>query len=145
MSTESISRYQRAITAEDAAGGHPYLYPHPLTLARNHAEAERIRLADSAAYSTMYATWGQLGGLSTYYRYGPAYFRLLALRRWKITKADLASVRGFAKKSAACAGCVRRFPCRDLIELHEDNHDNLTYFHGDLLCRSCADKAEVIR
>jgi hypothetical protein len=60
----------------------PYLYPHPLTLARYHAEAERIRLADSAAYSSMAATWGRLGGLSTFYRYGREHFRLLALHRW---------------------------------------------------------------
>lgn len=59
-----------------------FLYPHPLTLARNRAEAERDLLADRAAYSSMCATWGQLGGLSTYYRYGPSYYRLLALRRW---------------------------------------------------------------
>ena len=31
------------------------------------------------------------------------------------------------------------------MELHEDNHDNLTYFHGDKLCTSCADAAEVAR
>jgi hypothetical protein len=61
----------------------PYLYPHPLTLARDHAEAERIRLADSAAYSSMCTSWGRLGGLTTYYRYGPSWFRLLALRRWE--------------------------------------------------------------
>jgi len=33
-----------------------YLYPHPISLARDHAEAESIRLADSAAYSPMCAT-----------------------------------------------------------------------------------------
>lgn len=44
-----------------------------------------------------------------------------------------------------CAGCRRRFPRRDLIELHEDNHDDLTYFHGDFLCGGCADGAGVIR
>ena len=72
-----------------------YLYPHPLTLARNRAEAERVRLADAAAYSSMCATWGRLGGLSTYYRYGPSYFRLLALRRWrKIPKEALAEALG---------------------------------------------------
>lgn len=72
-----------------------YLYPHPLTLARNRAEAERIRLADTEAYSAMCATWGQLGGLSTYYRYGPGYFRLLALRRWgRISAGELRALRG---------------------------------------------------
>lgn len=59
-----------------------YLYPHPLTLARSRAEAERVRLADAAAYSEMCASWGRLGGLTTSYRYGPGYFRLLARRRW---------------------------------------------------------------
>ncbi len=76
-----------------------YLYPHPLTLARDHAEAERVRLADTAAYSSMCATWGRLGGLSTYYRYGPHYYRLLALRRWnKVPAEDL---------HAAIAQCAR--------------------------------------
>lgn len=59
-----------------------YLYPHPLTLARDHAEAERVRLADTAAYASMVRTWGTLGGLTTYYRYGAGYYRLLARRRW---------------------------------------------------------------
>lgn len=68
-----------------------YLYPHPLTLARNHAEAERIRLADTTAYSQMCATWGRLGGLSTYYRYGPRWYAALARRRHgAITEEELA-------------------------------------------------------
>ena len=66
-----------------------YLYPHPLTLARDHAEAERMRLADSAAYSAMCATWGSLGGLTTFYRYGADYYRLLAQRRWKKVSAEV--------------------------------------------------------
>ena len=72
----------------------PFLYPHPLTLACDHAEAERIRLADSEAYSSMCATWGRLGDLTTYYRYGPSWFRLLALRRWeRVSPADLEAAR----------------------------------------------------
>ena len=43
-----------------------------------------------------------------------------------------------------CSGCGGKFPARKLIELHEDNHDNLTYFHGDLLCAECANAAGVI-
>jgi hypothetical protein len=46
-------------------------------------------------------------------------------------------------RQAPCSGCGRRRPVRELIELHEDNHDNLTHFHGDMLCRSCADAAGV--
>lgn len=131
LSTESLARNQRAITTEGGAGW-PYLYPHPLTLARDHAEAERVRLADSAAYSSMCATWGRLGGLSTYYRYGPSYFRLLAMRRWeKITAEDLAA----ARPSEKCFDCHRRFLGRDLYEVGEDN---LTFFEGDLLCEACA-------
>jgi hypothetical protein len=43
----------------------------------------------------------------------------------------------------ACACCGRRLRLRELVELHEGNHDNLTYFHGDRLCRACADNAGV--
>ena len=46
-------------------------------------------------------------------------------------------------KTGICAGCGRRSRHRELVELHEDNHDNLTYFHGDLLCPACADNAGV--
>lgn len=44
---------------------------------------------------------------------------------------------------ALCSGCGERFAVRELVELHEDNHDNLTYFHGDRLCKSCANSAGV--
>ena len=40
-------------------------------------------------------------------------------------------------KSATCADCNRRFLGRDLYEVTED-HESLTWFTGDLLCRSCA-------
>jgi hypothetical protein len=46
-------------------------------------------------------------------------------------------------KVAVCSGCGGKYPHRELIELTEDNHDNLTYFHGDRLCSSCADAAGV--
>lgn len=46
-------------------------------------------------------------------------------------------------KTDVCSGCGSRFPRRELIELHEVNHDSLTYFHGDELCRECADNAGV--
>lgn len=48
-------------------------------------------------------------------------------------------------KTTTCDGCRDRFRRRDLVELHEDNHDNLTYFHGDRLCEECADRAGVLR
>ncbi len=137
MTDRSLAQHQRAITTANGAG-QLYLYPHPLTLARDHAEAERFRLADSVAYSSMCATWGRLGGLSTYYRYGSAYFRLLAMRRWeKITAEDLAA----ARSSEECFDCHRRFLGRDLYEVGEDN---LTFFEGDLLCRNCAGHHGVI-
>lgn len=66
-----------------------YLYPHPLTLARDYAEAERVRLADSTAYSSVCATWGRLGGLTTLYCYGADYYLLLARRRWKKVSAEV--------------------------------------------------------
>lgn len=40
-------------------------------------------------------------------------------------------------KSATCADCNRRFLGRDLYEVTED-HESLTWFPGDVLCRSCA-------
>jgi hypothetical protein len=88
----SVARNPRAITTDDGAG-RLYVYPHPLSLARDHAEAERVRLADSAAYSSMCATWGRIGGLSAFYRYGREHFRLLALHRWgnATALADLAT------------------------------------------------------
>jgi hypothetical protein len=46
-------------------------------------------------------------------------------------------------KSGVCAGCSLRFRRRELVECVEGNHDNLTYFDGDLLCPACADAAGV--
>jgi hypothetical protein len=46
-------------------------------------------------------------------------------------------------KSGVCAGCSLRFRRRELVECVEGSHDNLTYFDGDLLCRTCADNAGV--
>ena len=84
---------ERGGELSEDVGGQLFLYPHPLTLARDHAEAERIRLADTAAYSSMCSTWGRLGGLTTLYRYGREHFRLLALHRWgdAAALADLAA------------------------------------------------------
>ncbi len=48
-------------------------------------------------------------------------------------------------KTGICSGCGRRFRHRELVELTEDNHDDLTYFDGDLLCSACADDAGVGR
>ena len=47
-------------------------------------------------------------------------------------------------KTGVCSGCGRRFRHRDLVECVEGNHDDLTYFDGDLLCRTCADNAGVV-
>ena len=44
-----------------------------------------------------------------------------------------------------CAGCGDLYPRRKLTELRPENHDNLTHFHGDLLCPGCADRAGVER
>jgi hypothetical protein len=46
-------------------------------------------------------------------------------------------------KTGICSSCGRRFRHRELVELTEDNHDDLTYFDGDLLCSACADGAGV--
>jgi hypothetical protein len=55
----------------------------------------------------------------------------------------LAHPRTPTEKVAVCSGCGGKYPHRELIELTEGNHDNLTYFHGDHLCRSCANDAGV--
>jgi len=46
-------------------------------------------------------------------------------------------------KTAPCSGCGLRHRRRELVELREDNHDNLTYFDGDLLCPECSAGAGV--
>jgi len=48
-------------------------------------------------------------------------------------------------KTGVCSGCGRRFRHRELTELTEDNHDNLTHFDGDRLCPACVDAAGVAR
>jgi hypothetical protein len=42
-----------------------------------------------------------------------------------------------SSKCGTCADCAGRFLGRDLIEVTED-HESLTWFVGDLLCRTCA-------
>jgi hypothetical protein len=42
-----------------------------------------------------------------------------------------------SSKSGTCAECAGRFLGRDLIEVTED-HESLTWFVGDLLCRTCS-------
>jgi hypothetical protein len=69
MHLPSLAHPAQRDSSGDGAKEQVSLYPHPLTLARDHAEAEGIRLADSAACSSMRATWGRLGGLATCYRY----------------------------------------------------------------------------
>lgn len=55
------------------------------------------------------------------------------------------AVRMVRKTTAPCSGCGRRFRRRELVELHEGMHDDLTYFDGDRLCGECADRAGVAR
>ena len=44
-------------------------------------------------------------------------------------------------RTHGCDGCGEQ--SRDLIVLHEGNHDDLTHFDGDQLCPKCADGAGV--
>jgi hypothetical protein len=46
-------------------------------------------------------------------------------------------------KTAVCSGCRGEYPHRELIELHEETHDTLTYFHGERVCRPCARRSGV--
>jgi hypothetical protein len=66
-----------------------------------------------------------------------------ALACWVLERAYRSSAGSLGSGEGECSGCGGRFASRDLTELTEDNHDNLTYFDGDLLCRTCADNAGV--
>jgi len=66
-----------------------------------------------------------------------------ALACWVLERAYRPSPESPGTGESACSGCGGHFAGRDLIELTEDNHDNLTYFHGDHLCPACADNAGV--
>ena len=46
-------------------------------------------------------------------------------------------------KTARCAGCRLEYPRREMVYLHEETHDNLTYFHGERVCRLCARRSGV--
>ncbi len=48
-------------------------------------------------------------------------------------------------RRVSCSGCGVCYRRSALVELDEDNHDDLTYFHGDLLCGPCCDRAGVVR
>lgn len=66
-----------------------------------------------------------------------------ALACWVLERAYRSSPEPLRIAGGECSGCGGRFASRELIELREDNHDGLTYFDGDRLCRECADKAGV--
>ena len=59
-----------------------------------------------------------------------------------ILAAGISVAKRRARRSP-CDGCGVRRPVRELVVLHEDNHDTLTHFHGDMLCPACADAAGV--
>jgi hypothetical protein len=40
-------------------------------------------------------------------------------------------------KTRQCAGCSKRYPHREIVEVQEW-HESLTFFEGDALCASCA-------
>jgi hypothetical protein len=46
-------------------------------------------------------------------------------------------------KIATCSGCRKRYRHRELVQVTED-HESLTWFPGDLLCRGCAGDAGVL-
>jgi hypothetical protein len=66
-----------------------------------------------------------------------------ALACWVLERAGKPSPEPLWTSEGECSGCGGRFASRELTELTEDNHDYLTYFDGDLLCRTCADNAGV--
>jgi hypothetical protein len=60
----------------------------------------------------------------------------------QVCKHETAAIIARAK-SSVCAGCGLRFRRRELVDLAEGSHDDLTYFDGDHLCPACADSAGV--
>jgi hypothetical protein len=66
-----------------------------------------------------------------------------ALACWVLERAFRSSPGSLGSGEGECSGCGGHFAGRELTELTEDNHDNLTYFHGDHLCPACADSAGV--
>ena len=66
-----------------------------------------------------------------------------ALACWVLERAYRPSPEALGSGESECSGCGGRFAARELTELDEENHDNLTYFHGDKLCQTCADNASV--
>jgi len=46
-------------------------------------------------------------------------------------------------KTARCVGCGGEYPRREMIYLHEENHDNLVFFHGYRVCQCCARRCSV--
>jgi hypothetical protein len=41
-------------------------------------------------------------------------------------------------KLAVCPGCGGKYPRREMVYLHEETHDNLTFFNGERVCKPCA-------
>jgi hypothetical protein len=66
-----------------------------------------------------------------------------ALACWVLERAYRPSPGSLGTSESECSGCGGHFAGRDLTDLHERNHDDLTYFDGDLLCPECADNAGV--
>jgi hypothetical protein len=68
-----------------------------------------------------------------------------ALACWVLERAYRPSLGSLGSEGgeSECSGCGGHFAGRDLVEVTEDNHEKLTYFDGDRLCRTCADNAGV--
>jgi hypothetical protein len=47
------------------------------------------------------------------------------------------------QRVARCDGCGYDFGVREVTELHDGNHDGLTFFDGDILCRRCCGAAGI--
>jgi hypothetical protein len=71
--------------------------------------------------------------------------RRSGVREIRLMAAACGDPFSYAAKRDVCSGCGRRFRHQELVEYVEDNHDELTYFDGDLLCPACADNAGVER
>jgi len=118
---------------------------------RCHADGSRsYRVASGSKLTRSYAVSPEFWSCECpdHKRRGAACKHALACwvleRAYRPSPASVGGSDGTHEGGGMCSGCSGRFAGRDLVELTEDNHDNLTFFHGDMLCPECAHSHGVL-